>query len=190
MKSRYERKSLGSSEKWLVLAIFVLLSTLVGCGPPPPPEVADGDSAPTFEATGIGGRKINFPASAEGKPSVVLMWATWCPYCKVLMPRLSDIRADYADRGVEVIAINAKERGRGDPVAYIRDGGWDFLTIVDDGDQIAEFYDVNYLPGLFVVDGLGTVVYRRKWTKLSAGQEIADLWEIQVRNALDEIFGS
>ena len=189
MKSRYKRKCWGSSEKWLVLAIFASLSTLVGCGPPPPPEVADGDSAPTFEATGIDGRKINFPASTEGNPSVVLMWATWCPYCKVLMPRLSDIRSDYADRGVEVIAINAKERGRGDPVAYIRDGGWDFLTIVDDGDQIAEFYDVNYLPGLFVVDGLGTVVYRRKWTELSAGQEIADLWEIQVRNSLDEIFG-
>ena len=111
--------------------------------PPPPPEIAEGDSAPTFEATGIDGRKINFPASAAGNPSVVLMSATWCPYCTVLMPRLSDIRADYADRGVEVIAINAKERGRGDPIAYMRDAGWDFVTIVDDGNQIAEFYDVK-----------------------------------------------
>lgn len=189
MKSRQKRMTMGSSEKWLVLAVLAFLSTLVGCGPSPPPEVADGDSAPTFEATGIDGRKINFPTSAEGNPSVLLMWSTWCPYCKVLMPRLSEIRSDYADRGVEVIAINAKERGRGDPTAFIRDKGWDFVTIIDDGDQIAEHYDVKYLPGLFVVDGQGTVVFRRKWTELSADQEIADLWENQVRNTLDEILG-
>ena len=104
------------------------------------------------------------------------------------MPRLNDIRAEYAERGVEIIAINAKERGRGDPIAYMREAGWDFLTIVDDGDEIAGVYNVEYLPGLFVVDGEGTVVFRRKWTELAAGQEVADLWESQVRGALEAIF--
>ena len=201
------------TEKWILLVAFSALF-LAGCGgqtpevagedaatptpaaeadndtatSPPSDEVTDGDAAPAFVATGIDGRQVDFPASANGNPSVLFMWATWCPYCKVLMPRLNDIRGEYAERGVEVLAINAKERGRGDPVAYMKEAGWDFLTIVDEGDQIAEYYDVEYLPGLFVVDGEGTVVFRRKWTELAAGQEVADLWETQVRSALEDIF--
>ena len=73
-----------------------------------------------------------------------------------------------------------------DPAAFIRDAGYDFVTI-DDGDEIAELYDVEYLRGLFVVDGDGMIAYRRKWTELSAGQEAADLGESQVRNTLDTL---
>ena len=170
----------------ILMLVYVSSIALIGCGSPQPPEVTEGDTAPQFVATGIDGRKINFPISDNDKPSVVLMWATWCPYCKVLMPRLDEIRSDYAELGVEVIAINAKERGRGDPERFVREAGWDFVTIVDEGNRLAEIYNVDYLPGLFVVDGRGTIVYRRKWTELPAGQEVADLWSNQVRDVLDD----
>lgn len=180
--------SLSNTRLYLLIAVMVAAFSLIACGPPLPPAVADGDAAPEFEATEINGRSIRFPAAANNKPSVVLLWATWCPYCKVLMPRLNEIRAEYYEEGVQIVAINAKERGRGDPAKFIRESGYDFITIAG-GDDIAQLYDVEYLPGLFVVNGNGTIVYRRKWTELPAGVEVADLWEQQIRVSLDRILG-
>lgn len=89
-----------------------------------------------------------------------MFWATWCPYCKAFMPYLRRIQADYAHAGVTVVAVNAKERGEGDPKAYVRSLGFPLIGIPD-GDGIAEAYGVQYIPGLFVVDGKGTIAYRR-----------------------------
>lgn len=170
--------------KWA--AALLLAAAVSACGPPPPPNVNDGHVAPPFSAATIDGITIDYPSSSNGNPSIVFVWSTWCPYCKVLLPRLSEIRADYENHGVEVIAVNAKERGQGDPAVFMREAGYDFVTIAE-GDAIADAWEVDYLPGLFVVDGNGTIVFRRKWTELPAGSDVADLWERQVRKALDTL---
>lgn len=167
-------------------SFLALVSALIGCTPPTP-EVVAGDAAPVFEAIALDGSAVGFPSVASGQPSVVLVWATWCPYCTAFMPELAKIQSEYADRGVNIVAINAKERGRGDPRAYIRDKGYDFITVLA-GDDIAELWDVDYLPGLFVVDGGGEIVFRREWTDLPAGQKIANLWAGQIRDALDATY--
>ena len=56
-----------------------------------------------------------------------------------------------------------------------------------DGDDIAEDYGVKFIPGLMVVDGDGTVAYRRSWTELPPGTTVAELWSDQVRATLDEV---
>lgn len=146
--------------------------------------VEQGDQAPGWTATGFDGTAIEFPAVTDGRPAVVIFWATWCPYCQVLMPYLQAIHDDYAGEGVRIVAVNAKERGRGDPQAYL--DGLDFpMVAVRDGDRIAEDWGVEFIPGLFVVDGSGAVAFRRAWTDLPAGQTVAELWDRQVRTALD-----
>jgi thiol-disulfide isomerase/thioredoxin len=146
--------------------------------------VEQGDTAPHWRAADFDGGTVEFPAVADGKPAVVVFWATWCPYCKAFMPYLKQIQADYAADGIKVVAVNAKEDGRGDPRAYIRGLGFTPIAVAD-GDAIAEAYDVKYIPGLLIVDGKGIVAYRRPWTDLPAGQTVAELWDGQVRTALD-----
>jgi thiol-disulfide isomerase/thioredoxin len=148
--------------------------------------VEQGDSAPPWAATDFSGASVQFPTATTGKPAVVLFWATWCPYCKAFMPYLKQIQADYATRGISVVTINAKERGQGDPAAYVEALGFPMIAIPD-GDAIAAEYDVQFIPGLFVVDGGGIVAYRRGWTDLPAGTTVAELWDGQVRDALDRL---
>jgi hypothetical protein len=38
-----------------------------------------------------------------------------------------------------------------------------------------------------IIDGAGTVAYRRPWTDLPAGRTVAQLWDGQVRTALDTL---
>lgn len=141
-----------------------------------------GDVAPHWRGLDLDDNVIHFPEVTEGAPAVLLFWATWCPYCKALIPHLKDIQEDYAELGVKVFAINVSETG--DARAYVENLGFPLRTVVD-GDPIAIAYEIRYTPGLLVVDGAGTVVYRRASTNRAPGQSLSEMWSQQVREALD-----
>ncbi len=150
--------------------------------------VDQGDKAPPWKAHDFAGQAVDFPAVAQGKPAIVVFWATWCPYCKAFMPYLKNIEADYAKQGVKVIAVDVKEDGRGDPRAYVKALGFTPVAIpAADGDEIMKAYGIRYIPGLLIVDGKGEVAYKRPWSDLPAGQAVAELWDGQVRTALDAL---
>jgi thiol-disulfide isomerase/thioredoxin len=144
--------------------------------------VQPGDEAPSWELTDGDGAEITFPAHAAGAPSVLFFWATWCPYCHAVMPYLQQILDDYRDAGVNVYAIDFKDQG--DPVEHMRELGYRFI-VFPLGDLVADDYDVWSAPGLFVVDGEGTVVYRRGHTRAPPGKEIAEVWDSEIRAALE-----
>ncbi len=150
-------------------------------------RLGPGDTAPAWVGTDLdSGDQVRFPQVLDGKPAVLAFWATWCPYCKAFMPYSKRIQADYAAQGVQVITFNAKERGHGDPLAYVRSLDFPMIAIAD-ADAIAADYTVEFIPGLMVVDGNGTIVYRRGWTELPAGRTVAQQWDSEVRAALDAI---
>lgn len=148
--------------------------------------VEQGEHAPAFRAVDFAGKPVDFPAVGEGKPVVIVFWATWCPYCRAFMPYLKGIEADYAARGVKVMTVNAKEDGRGDPKTYVNGLGFKQIAVAN-GDAVAQSYGIQYIPGLLIVDGAGMVAYRRPWTDLPAGKSVAELWDGQVRTALDQL---
>ena len=144
-----------------------------------------GENAPAWSGSNlVDGRQVNFPEVLNGKPAVLVFWATWCPYCKAFMPYAGKISADYAEQGVQIVTFNALERGKGDPVAYVK--SLDFpLVAIAEADKIAKDYGVKFIPGLMVVSGEGRVVYRRGWTDLPAGTKVAEQWDSEVRAALE-----
>ena len=146
--------------------------------------VEQGQAAPTWTGMDFSGNEVSFPSVIDGKPTVMIFWATWCPYCNAFMPYLGQIQKDYGEDKINVIAINAKERGIGDPAAYV--AKLDFTVIdVAEGDGIAEKYSVNFIPGLMIVDGDGNIAWKRASTELPAGKTVAELWDGQVREQLD-----
>ena len=167
----------------VTIAAVAVLATMSAHG------VEQGDRAPAWMRIDFADRPVMFPGVLEGRPAVVVFWATWCPYCRALMPYLEGIQADYADAGVKIIAINAKEDGAEDPKAYLAGLGFP-LVAIQDGDPIADAYGVEYIPGLMIVDGDGVVAWRRAWTDLPAGRQVAELWAGQIREQLDALLGA
>lgn len=164
----------------LCLAGAICWLSLAAC------DIEQGSVAPSWSATTFDGSAVRFPELLNDKPTVMVFWATWCNYCKAFMPYLRQIQADYGADRINVLTINAKEDGSGDPAAYIRDLGFPMIA-VRDGDTIAAAYDVEYIPGLMIIGADGVVAYRRGWTDLPAGDTVAKLWSIQVRQGLDEL---
>ena len=168
-------------------SIATALVAFLGLAAPTLPVwcVEAGDTAPAWLGMDARDQQVAFPQVLEGNPAVMVFWATWCPYCRVFMPHLEPILEDYADQGVQVIAVNTREdESDGDPKAYLEDLGFPLVGILE-GDVIAADYDVHFIPGLMVVDGTGTVSWRRESTDLPPGEEVAEFWSAVVREALD-----
>ncbi len=150
--------------------------------------------APSFHLSTPDGELISLPRQSESL-DIYLFWATWCPYCGQLMPHLQSIKDEYGDR-VTIYAINIKENG--DPVEYMNQRGYDF-TLLLEGDDVAELYDVDSTPGLMLVDGNG--YHRFDMSTLLApsskaleglshrqrSRRIAPWWAGQIRQQIDQI---
>jgi len=161
----------------ILLAILTFSGTIAHA-------VEQGDVAPEWTGKDFSGNEVSFPSVIDGKPTVLIFWATWCPYCNAFMPYLGQIQKDYGEGKINVIAINAKERGIGDPAAYVEK--LDFKVIdVAEGDDIAEKYSVRFIPGLMIVDGDGIFAWERESTDLPAGETVAEFWDGLVREQLD-----
>jgi len=112
-----------------------------------------------WQGKGADGREIRFEPQHLQRPALLLFWATWCPYCKALMPYLQKVYDAAGKDKLDVYAIDIKDED-GDPVAELRERGNTF-TLVRDGDPIAALYGVKGTPGLFLVGRDGDIVYKR-----------------------------
>ncbi len=111
-------------------------------------SAADSLVAADWTLVAADGQAINLNDESQKQTTVLLFWATWCPYCKALMPPLQSVVLEYGDK-VKVLAINIMEDG--DPVEFIESAGYDF-TLLLNGDDVADTYGVTGTPGVFVVD--------------------------------------
>jgi cytochrome c biogenesis protein CcmG/thiol:disulfide interchange protein DsbE len=65
----------------------------------------------------------------RGTPVVVNMWGSWCPPCRGEAPLLADAHAEFGDR-VQFLGIDIEDSRTG-AVAFMREFGWTFPSIVD-----------------------------------------------------------
>lgn len=107
---------------------------------------------------GADGQEIRFDPAHLRRPAILLFWATWCPYCKALMPHVQAVYDAAGRSRLDVYAIDIKDDG--DPVAELKARRQTF-TLVRDGDAIAARYGVIGTPGLFLVARDGRIVYTR-----------------------------
>ncbi len=112
------------------------------------PLVGAADSAPNFAAVSADGNAFTLEDAVADQHTILFFWASWCPYCKALMPHLQSIRLEYGDE-VRVIALHFRDDADG--AAFIRDAGYDF-TVVPDADAIAERYGIHGTPGVIIPD--------------------------------------
>lgn len=72
--------------------------------------IAIGATPPSVTIQDLDGRPASFSAMIGKKPLLVEFWATWCPLCAALMPRLDSAYARYHDRvGFVAIAVAVNE---------------------------------------------------------------------------------
>jgi len=153
--------------------------------------------APDWTLQSASGESVTLSDVTAEQPVILLFWATWCPYCKALMPHVQSIQLEYGDE-VRVFAIHFRD-DKGDPVAYIRNAGYDF-TLLRDGNDVAELNGIWGTPGLLVIDRDRNVRFNLYTAPPLASAEIdesmshnrkaahlAPHWAAELRKTLDAV---
>ena len=122
-----------------------LLLLLVGVVPAAAEEPA---LAPDWSLESAGLGDVRLSEQVEDGPVVLFFWATWCPFCKALMPHLQSIELEYGDN-VEILALHIRDDN--DPEAFIRARDYEF-TVLPGAEPVAELYGIHGTPGVIIID--------------------------------------
>lgn len=139
-----------------VLSIFLILASVMTFISEASSDTKN--QAPNWQLKTQSGENISL-ADYQGKPVILHFWATWCPYCKKLQPKLTELEAKYKESGVEIVAISFNEDDGAMPQDSIRQRGYQFITAVN-GDKVAELYGVKGTPTTFFISRGGKVVFK------------------------------
>jgi thiol-disulfide isomerase/thioredoxin len=142
---RLLRIGIGGLTIALVFAIYVGIHERV---------VVAGDSAPEFTMTADNGRTVSLP-NFGGKVLVLNFWASWCPPCVEETPSLSRFAAQYADKGVVVLAVSV-DRDANAYRKFLDKFKPAFLTKRED--KLHADYGTFMYPETYIIDSKGKVV--------------------------------
>lgn len=119
-------------------------------------QVVQAETPITWQLADSQGHTQQFPV-AKGQTTILFFWATWCPYCKQLMPHIQSALYQYEDElNLQVYALNIKEDG--DANAYMREHGYTF-RLFPEADAVAEQYRIWGTPGVLIFDAKGELVF-------------------------------
>ncbi|MDB6167471.1 MAG: Redoxin domain protein [Verrucomicrobia bacterium] len=115
-------------------------------------ELKTGDPFPSFASASADGA---LPATA-GHVTIVDFWASWCAPCKASFPFYARLQADYAGRGVIVIAVSVDEK-RAAYEAFVKKHQPPFVTLLDRDRQLVRNVGPPAMPTSYVLGRDGKV---------------------------------
>jgi peroxiredoxin len=138
-----------------------------------------GKPAPDFKLDLLGGKDFHL-ADAKGKVVILDFWATWCGPCIQAMPQVDKVAHEFADKGVQLVAVNLQE-GPEQIKAMLERHKLNMAVALDRDGAIADKYGANAIPQTVIINRDGTVAR----LFIGGGPHFDD----ELRNALKAILG-
>lgn len=157
-------------------------------------QVVNAEFAPDWTLKSASGQAVTLSDEIEEQTVILFVWATWCPYCKALMPHLQSISHEYGD-ALEILAVQIDDKG--DPLEFVQKSGYDF-TVLPGGKNVADLYGIYGTPGLLIIDKQQQIRFDlRDVPSLPAAESrkghssrsamLAPYWAAAVRAGLDSV---
>ncbi len=119
------------------------------------------NKVPNISVNTIDGETISL-SSLKGKPALITFWATDCPGCIKEIPHLKAIHADYAAKGVPIIAIAMKHDRPDHVIAMAADKKLPYKIALDPmGDAAKAFSNVRLTPTTFLLAPDSTIAMHK-----------------------------
>jgi thiol-disulfide isomerase/thioredoxin len=128
---------------------------------------------PALVGVAVDGRPVDLAQSvqaANGKPVMVVFWATWCPECVAEEDEIRSIARDY-----EVLAVAWRSEGNKAIAKYMAEHKLGYPSLNDVDGKIAETWDIRGVPTHFIVGRDGKTRYRIDGSR-SEWKQRARLW--------------
>jgi thiol-disulfide isomerase/thioredoxin len=159
----------------------------------PSTMLALGTPLPAFSLTDAArGRLVTDREAAGPRATLVMFICNHCPFVQHVLAELGRVAADYAPRGVGIVAVNSN-----DVVGYPQDGpehmkelantqGWRFPFLFDQDQTLAKALQAACTPDFFLFDGERRLAYRGRLDESRPGSNVPVTGR-DLRAALDAI---
>ncbi len=114
-----------------------------------------GKPAPDFAVTDVEGTEHNL-SDYRGRNVVLVFWATWCPACKAEIPHLIELRKEFADSELTILAMS-NESGRHLKQFSEAEGINYSVASLGETTLPQPYADVRSIPTSFFIDKNGTI---------------------------------
>src|SRR5262249_47374327 len=106
-------------------------------------------------------RRPRAPADYQGKKAVVVGFTdTECPLANLYVPTLIELHRQYADQGVQFLAINASAQDRFAAVAaHAQERAIPFPVLKDFDHRVADQFGATHTAEAFLLDPQGVIRY-------------------------------
>jgi thiol-disulfide isomerase/thioredoxin len=118
-----------------------------------------GAQAPVVQVNDLDGKPVDLGQWIGRKPVLIEFWATWCPNCEELLPRLKAAYTEFGDR-VEFLGVNVTVNQKPEKVrSYVAEHAMPFRILYDDQGTSVRAFDAPSTAYIVILDATGSVVY-------------------------------
>ncbi len=132
-----------------------------------------GSDAPDFNLKGVDGQIHSLEDYAEAKVLVVIFMCNHCPYVHEIWDDLVALEREMSEE-VQFVGVNANANPAYPDDSfekmqeYVEERGQEFPYLFDETQEVAEAYDAQCTPDIFVYDEQRKLAYRGAFAGLPA----------------------
>lgn len=164
---------------WTMLLIAVLAVVSVAGA------VEVGKKAPSFSLSDVDGKEHSLDKYLSNKYTVIMFIATQCPVSNAYNERMTALHKDYAGKGIAFVGINSNKQESIDEIKdHSANNRFKFDVLKDWENKIADAYDAQVTPEIFIVDNKGILVYHGR---IDDSRNAAEIKTHDARATLDAL---
>jgi len=127
-----------------------------------------GETPPAVTLESLTGDSVPLSQWIGKKPVIVEFWATWCPICAELLPRMETARRKYGDRAAFLVVAVAVNQSKSTVRRHLERNPMPFTFLWDGNGAAVRAFQAPSTSYIAVLDAKGKVVY----TGVGADQNI------------------
>jgi peroxiredoxin len=162
----------------LFLAVAVFFSNTISAD-----NFSIGSTLDDFKLPDTNGKTVAFKDLEGKKGTIIVFISAQCPVVKAYNARISQLAADYKDKGINVVGINSNSTESLDFVKAHATENYKFPILIDKGNVIADKLTASTTPEMFLFDADNKLVYHGAIDNDRSGENITNNY---LRTALDE----
>jgi len=132
-----------------------------------------GQTPPAVTLESLNGDSVALSQWIGKKPVIVEFWATWCPICAELLPRMEAAKQKFGDRVEFIVVAVAVNQSRNTVRRHLERHPMPFTFLWDGNGAAVRAFQAPATSYIAVLDDKGRVVY----TGVGADQEIESALE-------------
>ncbi len=127
-----------------------------------------GEAPPAVTLENLNGDSVALSQWIGKKPVIVEFWATWCPICAELLPRMETAQRKYGDRVAFLVVAVAVNQSKNGVRRHLERDPMPFTFLWDGNGAAVRAFQAPSTSYIAVLDAKGRVVY----TGVGADQDI------------------